>query len=156
MTQEFADNIISFKSQVSGTYNGNSFAIGMVRAVQTFVTEQKQLEIESISKYMYDGCKEVIKKTGINALVDYIGNKGCVTFLKKDSGVKVVTNYQEYVQNVDLVVEQLYVFFSLNRGLWVQPRDEWSKCLKSTYSTLLMMASLIISLILLVLMMCVS
>ena len=126
MTKEFADIIESFSAQVSGTYNGNSFAMGMVRTVQNYVTEEKQAELEALSRYMYEGCKEIVATAGLNAIVDYLGNKGCITFLKKGVRLEAITHYQEYIRNVDLVLEQLFVFFNLNRGCWIQPRDEWS------------------------------
>lgn len=111
---------------MSGTYNGNSLAMNMTRAVQSYVNDITQKELECISKYIHDGCKAVVEKTGLNAIVQYLGNKGCITFIKKDSSVKSIAHYQEYIRNVDLVMEQLLVFWMLNRGVWWQPRDEWS------------------------------
>ncbi len=111
---------------MSGTYCGNTFAMTMAEAVQNFVTEETQDQLEAMSKRMHDGCRSVIESTGIPAVVDYVGNKGCITFFKKGTAVQAVKNYQHYIQNVDLVVEAAFSFFCFNRGLWVQPRDEWS------------------------------
>ena len=130
MTAEFARLIEQKAVQVSGTYCGNSLAMGMARAVLTdFVTEDSQAALECMCRHMHDRCRAVNAATGIPALVDYVGNKGCITFLKKSSsssGVTCIKNYQDYIRHVDLTVEQLFVFFFVNRGIWVQPRDEWS------------------------------
>ncbi len=121
-------SIILYKHrvQVSGTYCGNTFAIAMVLAVQNYVTEDRQASLEAISRHIHDACKQIIADTKIPAVVDFIGNKGCITFFKKDVVVEPVKHYQHYIQNVDLVVETLFAFFCFNRGMWVQPRDEWS------------------------------
>jgi len=126
MTREFATIIEDKRVQVSGTYNGNSYALSMMNAVQDYVSEERQAKLESISRHLYLHCKELVDTYKMNIIVDYIGNKGCITFLKRDSIVKEVNNYQDYIKNVDLVVEQLYVLYFINRGLWVQARDEWS------------------------------
>ena len=109
MTREFATIIEDKRVQVSGTYNGNSYALSMMNAVQDYVTEEKQAKLENISRHLYLHCKELVDTYKMNIIVDYIGNKGCITFLKRDSIVKEVNNYQDYIKNVDLVVEQLYV-----------------------------------------------
>jgi len=103
MTDEFCRIIEEKKVQVSGTYNGNSLAIGLILAAQTFVTEEKQDQLAAISQYMHDGCKALIEKHGLNAIVESIGNKGCITFLKKGLSLSSVRHYQEYIQNVDSV-----------------------------------------------------
>lgn len=129
MTEEFAKLIEEKKSQISGTYSGNSLAVEMVKAVQTYVTSETQATLELMSKSMHDRCKDIIDKYNIPAIVDYIGNKGCITFLKKDSVSYIngiVKNYQDYIHHVDLELEALFTFFSYNRGLWIQLRDEWS------------------------------
>lgn len=126
MTEEFAQIITSRRAQVAGTYFGNSYALGLVKAVQNFVTEEQQDKLESLSARMYNGCKEIIKLFDLPVIIDYVGNKGCLTFLKKGVPIESLSNYQEYIRNVDPVLEQLFVFFFINRGLWVQPRDEWS------------------------------
>lgn len=126
MTEEFCRIIESKKVQVSGTYNGNSLAVGIVLAVQTFVTEERQDALEALSKHMHDGCQAIIAKHGLPAIVEYIGNKGCITFFKRGVALTSVRNYQEYIQNFDPVMEQLFVYYFINRGIWVQVRDEWS------------------------------
>lgn len=126
MTEEFAQLITARRVQVAGTYFGNSYALGLVRAVQNFVTEEEQEKLESLSAYMYKQCKEIIDEKKLPVIIDYVGNKGCLTFLKKGVPLESLSNYQEYIRNVDPVLEQLFVFFFINRGLWVQPRDEWS------------------------------
>lgn len=125
MTAEFAA-LIPKMVQLSGTYCGNSFALGMVSAVQAFATEERQDALEATSKHMHDRCKEIISQYGLPAIVEYVGNKGCITFFKKDCVLPAVRNYQEYIRNVDPVLERLFSVFMFNRGLWVQPRDEWS------------------------------
>lgn len=134
MTEEFCRIIESKKVQVSGTYNGNSLAVGIVLAVQTFVTEEKQDALEALSKHMHDGCQAVIRKYGLPAIVEYIGNKGCITFFKRGVELTSVRHYQEYIQNFDPVMEQLFVYFFINRGIWVQVRDEWSVSYQHTLS----------------------
>jgi len=126
MTEEFAQIITLRRAQVAGTYFGNSYALGLVRAVQDYVTEEQQDKLESLSAYMYKGCKAIIDEKKLPVIIDYVGNKGCLTFLKKGIPLESLSNYQEYIRNVDPVLEQLFVFFFINRGLWVQPRDEWS------------------------------
>lgn len=126
MTAEFAQIIESKKVQVSGTYNGNSYAIGMVLAVQNFVTEEKQDGLECLSKSLRDGVDAVIKKCNLPCMVDHLGNKGVITFFKAGSELTPIRNYQHYIKNVDLVLEQLMVYYFINRGIWVQTRDEWS------------------------------
>jgi glutamate-1-semialdehyde aminotransferase len=59
-------------------------------------------------------------------MTDTIGNKTCVTFFKAGSELSPVRNYQHYIKNVDLVLEQLMVYYFINRGIWVQTRDEIS------------------------------
>ena len=125
MSAEFAA-MLPQRVQLSGTYNGNSFAVGMVAAVQHYCTEERQDGLEAISKHMHDRCKAIITQYDLPAIVQYVGNKGCITFFKRDCVRTAVGNYQEYVRNVDLVLERLLVVFMFNRGLWVQPRDEWS------------------------------
>ncbi len=98
----------------------------MADTVQTFVTEDAQDSLEAMSRRMYDGVQSIIASSGIPAIVDYVGNKGCITFFKKGVTIEPVKNYQHYIQSVDLVVETAFSFFCFNRGLWVQPRDEWS------------------------------
>ena len=131
MTAEFA-SLIPQRVQLSGTYNGNSFAMGMINAVQSYMTEERQDALEAISKHMHDRCQSIISKYNLPAIVQYVGNKGCITFFKKGCVLRCVSNYQEYVQNVDLVLERLLVVFMFNRGFWVQPRDEWSIGLQHT------------------------
>ena len=126
MTDEFKDIIVNRRAQVAGTYFGNSYVVGLILAVQTFVTEEKQSQLEELSRLMHDGCKKIVDKLNLPVIVDYVGNKGCLTFIKKGVELKYLRNYQEYIRNVDSVLEQLFVFYCMNRGLWVQPRDEWS------------------------------
>lgn len=126
MTEEFSNIIVSRRAQVAGTYFGNSLTLGLIQAVQNFVTEKEQDKLESLSEYIYRGCKKIIDEKKLPVIIDYVGNKGCLTFLKKGVNLESLSNYQEYIRNVDQVLEQLFVFFFLNRGLWVQPRDEWS------------------------------
>ncbi len=68
----------------------------------------------------------IVSKYNLPVIVDAIGNKGCITFLQKASGLKELANYQDYIRNVDMNLENSFVLFMINRGLWVQPRDEWS------------------------------
>jgi glutamate-1-semialdehyde 2,1-aminomutase len=126
MSSEFAEIIESKKVQVSGTYNGNSYAIGMVLAVQTYVTEERQESLAVLSRSIRDGVAAIIAKYKLPCMVDCIGNKGCITFFKTGAQLTPVKNYQHYIQNVDLVLEQLMVYYFINRGIWVQTRDEWS------------------------------
>ena len=98
----------------------------MAETVLTFVTEEAQDGLEALSRRMYEGVKASIESSGIPAIVDYVGNKGCITFFKKGITIEPVKNYQHYIQSVDLVVETAFSFFCFNRGMWVQPRDEWS------------------------------
>jgi glutamate-1-semialdehyde aminotransferase len=125
MTAELAQ-LIPSKVQLSGTYCGNTFAVSMVTAVLQFVTEERQLQLEAMSKHMYERCSSIIAQYKLPAIVEYVGNKGCITFFKRDCVQPFVANYQQYVRNVDLVLERLLSLFMFNRGLWVQPRDEWS------------------------------
>lgn len=125
MNAEFAA-LIPQKVQLSGTYCGNSFALGMVAAVQSFVTEERQDALEAISKHMHDRVKEIIAAHNLPAIVEYVGNKGCITFFKQGCVLSRVRHYQDYIRNVDLVLERLFSVFMFNRGMWVQPRDEWS------------------------------
>jgi glutamate-1-semialdehyde 2,1-aminomutase len=118
--------LIPQKVQLSGTYCGNSFALGMIVAVQRYVTEERQDALEAISKSMHDRCSAIVAKYSLPAIVEYVGNKGCITFFKRDHVLPHVAHYQDYIRNVDLVLERLFVVFMFNRGLWVQPRDEWS------------------------------
>lgn len=133
MTAEFAA-LIPSKVQLSGTYCGNSFALGMVAAVQTFVTEERQDSLEALSKYMHDRVKAIIDKHQLPAIVEYVGNKGCITFFKEGHVLPHVRHYQDYIRNVDLILERLFTVFMFNRGLWVQPRDEWSISYQHTQS----------------------
>jgi glutamate-1-semialdehyde aminotransferase len=133
MTAEFAAMIPS-KVQLSGTYCGNSFALGMVAAVQSYVTEERQDALEAISKSMHDRVKTIIERYELPAIVEYVGNKGCITFFKQGHVLSQVRNYQDYIRNVDLVLERLLTLFMFNRGLWVQPRDEWSISYQHTES----------------------
>ena len=126
MTREFADIVESKRVQVSGTYNGNSYAIGMVLAVQTYVTQERQAALAALSAQLRDGVANVIAKYKLPCMADCIGNKGCITFFKAGAELAPVRNYQHYIRNVDLVLEQLMVYFFINRGIWVQTRDEWS------------------------------
>ena len=126
MSAEFAEIVESKKVQVSGTYNGNSFAIGMALAVQRFVTAEKQASLEALSKRLCEGIAVVIAKHNLPCMTDTIGNKTCVTFFKAGAQLTPVRNYQHYIKNVDLVLEQLMVYYFINRGIWVQTRDEIS------------------------------
>ena len=78
------------------------------------------------SELLYTSCKSIIEERNLPILVDYIGNKGCLTFIKKGKALSSLSNYQDYVHNVDTILEQLFVFYFINRGIWVQTRDEWS------------------------------
>jgi glutamate-1-semialdehyde aminotransferase len=103
--------------------------MGLIRSVQEYVTSDRQAEIESISKYLFEGCKRIIETYKVPAIIDYIGNKGCITFLNKeaiDANIVNIRNYQQYIHYVDLNLENLFVYFMINRGIWIQPRDEWS------------------------------
>jgi len=133
MTAEFAA-LIPSKVQLSGTYCGNSFALGMVTAVQNYATESRQDTLETMSKFMHDRVKATIDKHKLPAIVEYVGNKGCITFFKKGHELPCVRHYQDYIRNVDLVLERLFTVFMFNRGLWVQPRDEWSVSYQHTQS----------------------
>jgi len=126
MTAEFAEIIEKKNVQISGTYNGNSYAIGMVLAVQEFVTEEKQESLAELSQALRDGIAASVVKFKLPCMVDCVGNKGCITFFKYGSDLTPVRNYQHYIKNVDLVMEQLFVYYFINRGIWVQARDEWS------------------------------
>jgi glutamate-1-semialdehyde aminotransferase len=125
MTAEIAA-LIPSKVQLSGTYCGNSFALGMVTAVQQFATAERQAGLEAISRNMRDRCQEIITRYQLPAIVEYVGNKGCITFFKEGHVLTHVAHYQDYIRNVDLVLERLFSVFMFNRGMWVQPRDEWS------------------------------
>ena len=118
--------------QLSGTYCGNSFALGILTAAQSYATEERQDELEAKSKRMHDRCQQIITQYGLPAIVEYVGNKGCITFFKEGHELSHVSNYQEYIRNVDLVLERLLPVFMFNRGLWVQPRDEWSVSFQHT------------------------
>lgn len=133
MTAEFAA-LIPSKVQLSGTYCGNSFALGMVAAVQTYVTEERQDSLEALSKSMHDRVQAIIAEHQLPAIVEYVGNKGCITFFKEGHQLPHVRHYQDYIRNVDLVLERLFTVFMFNRGLWVQPRDEWSISYQHTQS----------------------
>ncbi len=69
--------------QVSGTYGGNSYAMGLVDAVQTFTTDESQAQLEAISKHMHDKCRDIIQASNLPAVVDYIGNKGTFGLLAR-------------------------------------------------------------------------
>lgn len=125
MTAEVAA-MIPQKVQLSGTYCGNTFALGMIAAVQRFATEERQDQLEALSRSMYERCLAVVTKYNLPAIVEYVGNKGCITFFQLGQELPFVASYQDYIRNVDLVLERLFVVFMFNRGLWVQPRDEWS------------------------------
>ena len=125
MTEEVAA-LIPKKVQLSGTYCGNSFALGMILATQQYATEDRQDQLERLSKHMHDRCQDIITKYSLPAIVEYVGNKGCITFFKRGQELPYVRHYQDYIRNVDLVLERLFTVFMFNRGLWVQPRDEWS------------------------------
>lgn len=125
MNAEFAA-LIPQKVQLSGTYCGNSFALGMISAVQSFVTEERQDTLEAISKHMHDRIQQIITQYTLPAIVGYVGNKGCITFFKQGCVLPAVRHYQDYIRHVDLVLERAFVVFMFNRGMWVQPRDEWS------------------------------
>lgn len=131
MTAEVAA-LIPQKVQLSGTYCGNSFALGMVLATQQYMTEERQDALEAISRSMHDRCKAIIAQYNLPAIVEYVGNKGCITMFKEGHVLPHVSHYQDYIRNVDLVLERLLVVFMFNRGLWVQPRDEWSISLQHT------------------------
>lgn len=133
MTAEFAA-LIPSKVQLSGTYCGNSFALGMIAAVQAYVTEERQDGLEALSKSMHDRVKAIIDRYALPAIVEYVGNKGCITFFKEGHVLPHVRHYQDYIRNVDLVLERLFSVFMFNRGLWVQPRDEWSLSYQHTQS----------------------
>ena len=80
----------------------------------------------SYSEFLYNSCKSIIEERNLPIIIDYIGNKGCLTFIKREKPLSSINNYQDYVHNVDTILEQLFVFYFINRGIWVQTRDEWS------------------------------
>ena len=80
----------------------------------------------SYSEFLYISCKSIIEERNLPIIIDYIGNKGCLTFIKKGKTLSSLNNYQDYIHNVDTILEQLFVFYFINRGIWVQTRDEWS------------------------------
>jgi len=104
------------------------------------------------------------------AIIDYVGNKGCLTFLKKGVLLQSLSNYQQYIRNVDPVLEQLLIegyglVFKLFLTKYIYNYDDddddggddyddfQQLSMNSTMATLMMMMMMVMMMIVMMMMM---
>ena len=114
-----------------GTYNGNPFVLrALVTALRDVLTEDAYRHVNRLGDRLKAGYEDVIADAGLTAQVQNVNSQGIVQFTDAD-----ITNYREFVANIDDEFHTLFWFGMLEQGIIPHPygaRQQWTISVQHT------------------------
>lgn len=125
------DQISSEYAWHYGTYNGNPFVLrAVVTALRDVLTEDAYRHVDKLGDRMKTGYEEVMADAGITGQVRNVNSQGMVQFTEAD-----ITNYREFMTNIDDDFHRLFWFGMVNQGIVPHPygaRQQWTISVQHT------------------------
>ncbi len=118
------DQIAEHKVFHAGTYNTNP--VVMAAGLATFrevLTPKAYEHINRLNAKLVDGCKQIIKSSGLTAYSTGVGANGAVLLYSRP-----VRNYRDWIE-IDVDLWRHYWFAMVNRGIIPQPHwwdEQWT------------------------------
>ena len=131
MRADYRDLVERGDCVLAGTCNGGSYAMRVASAVLDILDASVLERMEALSTELADALRAVAAEHGFPALVVNKGNKGAL-FLQKSLPVVPVRHYRDQCAHADRTLEQTMPVFFMNRGVWIQVKDEWTMSAQHT------------------------
>ncbi|WP_266081088.1 aspartate aminotransferase family protein [Haladaptatus caseinilyticus] len=102
-----------------GTYNGSPLVLcAMVTVLQEILTDDAYEHVNDLGESLAEGYQDIMEDTGITGHVENVNSQGTVSFSEE-----TITDYRDYVANVDVGFHENYWFAMLNQGVLPHPHD---------------------------------
>jgi glutamate-1-semialdehyde 2,1-aminomutase len=107
-----------------GTFNGNPLVMAAAKVTLTEVlTDDVYERFEQTNRSLLDSCQQIVESHGLPAYTEGLGAKGCVVFAPKR-----MSEYRDYLTDVDDGLSRLAWLYHMNRGIFMTPgaEEEWT------------------------------
>jgi glutamate-1-semialdehyde 2,1-aminomutase len=108
-----------------GTYNGSPLVLrAMVTVLQDILTDDAYEHVNALGEQLATGYSDIMQDEGIVGHVENVNSQGTVSFTDD-----TITNYRDYLANVDEEFHENYWFAMLNRGVLAHPHhasQQWT------------------------------
>lgn len=125
------DQISSDYAWHYGTYNGNPLVLrAVVTALRDVLTDDAYRHVDALGDRLKSGYEDVLDDAGIVGHVENVNSQGIIQFTDAD-----ITNYREFVHNIDDDFHRLFWFGMLERGVIPHPygaRQQWTISVQHT------------------------
>ncbi|MFO7925980.1 MAG: aspartate aminotransferase family protein [Halobacteriota archaeon] len=130
-THEIMDQISDDYAWHYGTYNGNPFVLrALVTALRDVLTEDAYDHVNRLGNRLKAGYEDVMADAGIKGQVTHVNSQGIIQFTDAN-----ITDYREFVANVDDDFHTLFWFGMVNQGIIPHPygaRQQWTISVQHT------------------------
>ncbi|MFC7046037.1 aspartate aminotransferase family protein [Halobacteriaceae archaeon GCM10025711] len=114
-----------------GTYNGNPFVLrALITALRDVLTEDAYRHVDALGERLKAGYEDVMADAGITGQVRNVNSQGMIQFTDAD-----ITNYREFMANIDDEFHRLFWFGMLNQDIIPHPygaRQQWTISVQHT------------------------
>jgi len=124
MTDDLAELVADGTVKQYGTFNGNPLVMAAAQATLTEVLTGDVYErFEQTNRRLLDSCQQIVDDYGLPAYTEGLGAKGCVVFSPKR-----MSEYRDYLTDVDDELSRLAWLYHMNRGVFMTPgaEEEWT------------------------------
>lgn len=114
-----------------GTYNGNPLVLrALVTALRDVLTEDAYRHVDRLGDRLKAGYEDVMEDAGITGQVRNVNSQGIIQFTDAN-----ITDYREFVANIDDDFHNLFWFGMLEQGIIPHPygaRQQWTISVQHT------------------------
>lgn len=102
-----------------GTYNGSPLVLrAMTTVLRDVLTEDAYDHVDALGERLADGYRDIMADAGVTGHVENVNSQGIVSFTEE-----TITDYRDYLANVDVEFHENYWFAMLNQGVLPHPHD---------------------------------
>lgn len=102
-----------------GTYNGSPLVLrALVTVLRDILTEDAYDHVNDLGETLAGGYSDIMEDHGITGHVENVNSQGSVSFT-----ADTITDYRDFLENVDVAFHENYWFAMLNQGVLPHPHN---------------------------------